>query len=109
MNAHRFDSCIAALNACAHACDHCAVACLQESDPHTMARCIALDMDCAQLCRLTAGYLARSSELSAELCKLCARACKACAEECSLHSMDHCRRCAQACRECAEACELEAA
>ena len=42
-------SCIEACEACAGACDHCAPACLGEKDVAAMARCIALDIDCAAL------------------------------------------------------------
>ena len=100
-----FASCIEACNACALECDHCSVACLAEDDPKAMARCIALDMDCAQACRLAVAFMARGSELSGEICAACAEVCEACAEECARHeSMEHCRRCAEACRRCAEEC-----
>lgn len=97
-------SCIAACYACADACDHCAVSCLQEPEPRHMARCIALDMDCAQLCRLAAGFMARGSALDSEVCAVCAQACNACARECEQHPMDHCQACAEACRRCAAEC-----
>ena len=99
-----FASCIEACHACAIACDHCAAACLQEPDPKPMARCIALDIDCAQICRLAAAYMARGSELAADVCELCASICDACAKECDKHSMGHCKDCAKACRRCAEEC-----
>lgn len=41
-----------ALNACVAACENCAAACLQEEDVRMTARCIALDRDCADICRL---------------------------------------------------------
>ena len=69
-----------------------------------MARCIQLDMDCAQICRLAAAYMSRGSELSATICEVCAEVCDACAEECEKHDMEHCRQCAQACRRSAEEC-----
>jgi hypothetical protein len=97
-------ACIDACNACAAACDHCATACLQEQDVKMMARCIALDMDCAAICRLAAGYMARGSEFAKELCLLCAQVCQACGDECSKHQHDHCQACAQACLRCAEEC-----
>lgn len=100
----KFQSCIDACYACATACDHCAVSCLEEQDVKSMARCIKLDMDCAQICRLAASYMARGSEFSQTLCRLCAEVCQACAEECGKHQMDHCQRCARACRNCAEEC-----
>ena len=52
MQNQNFQSCIDACNDCADACDMCISACLKEDDVKMMARCIALDIDCAQLCRL---------------------------------------------------------
>lgn len=46
----QMQSCIDACNQCAQACDHCAAACLQEKDVKALARCIQLDIDCAQIC-----------------------------------------------------------
>jgi hypothetical protein len=79
MSSDEFKACIEACYACTAACDHCSTACLQEDDVKMMARCIALDMDCAQICRTAA-------------------------DECGKHPMDHCQACAQACRACADAC-----
>jgi hypothetical protein len=99
-----YAACIEACNACATACDHCATACLAEPDPKRMARCIALDMDCAAACRFAAGVMARDSEHAAATCELCAQVCDACGEECAQHRMDHCQACAAACRRCADEC-----
>jgi hypothetical protein len=101
----QFKTCIDACNACATACGHCAIACLGEKDVAQMARCIQLDVDCAEICRLAAAYMSRGSELAAEACNACAQVCDACAEECERHkAMEHCRKCAEACRRCAEEC-----
>jgi hypothetical protein len=100
----QFKECIEACNACATECDHCAIACTNEADPAPMARCIALDLDCAAICRLAAGYMARGSEFAMAICGDCAEVCEACAAECEKHSMDHCRRCAEMCRRCAQEC-----
>lgn len=100
----QFKACIDACYASAAACDHCAASCLQEQDIKPMARCIALDMDCAQVCRLAASLMARGSEFASALCTLCADICAACGDECGKHSMDHCQQCAQACRRCADEC-----
>ncbi len=98
-------SCIDACNECALECEHCANACLHENDVKMLARCIALDLDCAELCRTAVILMSRDSEHAADFCQLCADACDACAAECEKHThMDHCRRCAEACRRCAEVC-----
>lgn len=93
------------LDACAQACDRCAGACLREEDAKAMARCIALDVDCAAICRLASAYVARGSDFAGELRSTCASVCRACAEECGRHSAEHCQQCAKACSRCAEACE----
>jgi hypothetical protein len=99
-----FASCIDACNACATACEHCTTACLAESDPGALARCIELDIDCAQACRLAAAYMGRGSEMVTAACALCAQLCEACEAECAQHDMEHCEQCAEACRRCAQEC-----
>ena len=68
-------TCIDACNECADACDHCAAACLKEQDVKMMAQCVALDMDCAALCRLAAGFMPRGSPFAKEVCRMCAMVC----------------------------------
>lgn len=109
MNHTDFQSCIDACNACADACDRCASACLREDQVQMMARCIALDVDCAQICRLAAAAMARQSDFAMQLCQLCSAVCSACGAECAKHQPDHCQRCAASCRACAAACEKMAA
>jgi len=104
MTQQQFKACIDACYECAAACDNCAASCLQEQDVKMMARCIALDMDCAQICRLAASYMARGSEMAQAVCAVCADICEACANECGQHQMAHCQECAQACRRCADEC-----
>ena len=107
--AHQDQSCIEACNECAVACNDCAAACLGEDNVKMMARCIALDIDCAAICQLAAAAIARDSEFVAEICAVCATACEACGDECAKHKMAHCQACAEACRRCAEECRRMAA
>lgn len=96
-----------ALNDCAAECNHCAAACLDEQDVKMLSRCIKLDIDCAEICSLTAAFIARDSEHAEHLVKECGDICNACAEECEKHAemgMEHCKTCAEACRVCAEEC-----
>ena len=99
-----------ALHACIAACDHCATACLEEENVKDMAACIKSDLDCADICALTARLIARGSAHGKHLLKECIEVCEACAAECEKHAdhMDHCRECAEACRRCAEACRAAA-
>jgi hypothetical protein len=102
-------SCIEACHACAFACNHCAASCLQEQDVKMMARCIALDMDCAAICQLAAAAIARGSEHAKAICGLCADICQSCGDECAKHDMEHCQQCAKACHQCAQECRNMAA
>ncbi len=96
---------IAILTECAALCNYCSTACLDEKNVSMMARCIKLDMDCAQLCELTAAFVSRGSEHAKHVMKECLEVCVKCAEECGKHAdMEHCKECAEACRRCAEAC-----
>lgn len=101
---HQYQACIDACNTCAAACNTCFAECLKESDIQMMVRCMSLDVDCAALCTLAAGAMARNSEMARHFCRLCGEVCLACANECDRHAHSHCKSCAQACRDCAQAC-----
>jgi hypothetical protein len=109
MMSQQFKSCIDACYECAAACDHCAAACLQEQDVKMMARCIALDMDCAEICRSAAAFVARGSESFSAICWVCADVCQACGDECAKYPVAHCQECARACRKCVDECRKMAA
>lgn len=96
--------CLRACNECAIACLQCAIACIKEADPKAMARCIILDLECADICRLATASMARGGEHMKAICALCAEACQTCATECGKHQMAHCKHCAEACKSCADAC-----
>lgn len=66
-----------------------------------MADCIRNGLDCAAICRLAAGFMARGSMHAKEVRALCVHSCKTCAEECAKHDQAHCQACAEACRQCA--------
>ena len=99
---------IAACYSCAAICDRCAIACFARDDPLTMARCIGLVMDCAQLCRSAAMMMSRGSEFVDAVCEACAEVCAACASECAGHDVKHCHLCAEACARCARMCRAVA-
>ncbi len=101
----KYRSCIDACNECAIECEHCATACFQEDDVKAMARCVALDRDCAKICFTASGMMAAGSEFSADIARLTAELCRTCAEECRKFPSDHCQSCADACERCAQECE----
>jgi hypothetical protein len=100
----KYAQCIDACNDCATACNHCAASCLAEDDVKMMAKCIALDIDCAAFFQLAAAAMARGSAYAGAICKLCAEICKACGDECAKHKAKHCKDCAKACHRCADEC-----
>ena len=102
---------IDAANACAVVCSACASACLSEDDPAAMAQCVRDDLDCADLCGVTARHLARlnasDKQLTLSVLAACIEACVQCAGSCAPHrdSHEHCRLCEQACNACEAACQ----
>jgi hypothetical protein len=103
--------CIEACFDCAQACTACADACLGEESPKEMARCIRLDLDCADVCDATGRILSRQTATEPQMIhaalEACAQACKLCGDECenhAQHGMQHCQACAEACRRCEQAC-----
>ena len=95
-----------ALNRCIIACENCIAGCLGEEHVQMMVRCIAYDRDCADICRLTAAFIARRSEHALHVIKECIEICQKCYLECSQHRDEHCKQCAAACQACIEACRL---
>lgn len=102
---------VRALYDCAEACTACADACLSESDPAALNKCIRLDMDCADQCVTGGRVLSRQTEYDANVTqavlRACVQLCRTCGDECSLHAQhhEHCRVCAEACRRCEDLCQ----
>ncbi|HWB71235.1 MAG TPA: four-helix bundle copper-binding protein [Egibacteraceae bacterium] len=101
---------IDALNDCAQACTACADDCLSEQNLQELAKCIRLNLDCADVCTATARVVSRQTEYDANVTKpllqACAGTCRSCGDECERHAgrHEHCRVCAEACRRCEQAC-----
>lgn len=99
---------ISELSACESVCIVCGDACLTEPDVGMLARCIALNESCADVCAGTRRTLSRigsqeSTVLRRQL-EACREVCILCAEECELHEHEHCRICAASCRSSEKAC-----
>ncbi len=98
-------NCINACNDCALACLQCTSICLKENNVGNMVGCIAMDMECANICKLAATSIAQVDSHRLDVCKICLEICEKCATECAKHTMSHCKKCVQACNACAKACE----
>lgn len=104
----------AAMQACIDLCLKCHVTCLSMIDhclkvggPHAAPGHLRLMLDCAQICAMTADFMARGSEHHAHMCRECAEICDACALSCKgLAGMESCiaacQACAKSCREMAD-------
>lgn len=104
--------CIEACFECAQACTQCADDCLSEDgELQELAKCIRLNLDCADVCAATGRVISRQTEyavnVSTAVLRACIAACTACGDECAHHGdhMAHCKVCAESCRACAQACE----
>jgi hypothetical protein len=101
-------SLIDSLAKCAAACNHCISACLGQKDVNRLKNCINVNIDCAELCGLTAGFMTRNSAHAGHLILECVETCNQCASECEKNShLLHCKECAVVCRECAIECIKE--
>jgi hypothetical protein len=102
--------CIHECHRCAQTCTACADACLSEARVEELALCIRLDLDCADVCDVTARLLSRQTGhrpgIAFAQLQTCLVAVAACARECERHAAthEHCRICAEACRVCERAC-----
>lgn len=80
--------------------------CTEAGAPHAAPAHLALLLDCAEMCQMTANSLLRRSPQHAVVCGACARLCEACARDCDAVAGgdERMRRCAATCRECARDC-----
>jgi uncharacterized membrane protein len=108
---------VAEVAAAIDACLDCAQACLSdvdadlaEVDVDELRTCIALCLNCADVCEVTARVLSRPSQWDRfvvdRLLQACVRVCTSCADECVKHADHHrhCAVCEKACRACIQAC-----
>jgi hypothetical protein len=95
---------------CANACTQCADACMAEPEHAELIRCIRRNLDCADICQVTARVVARQAEYDGDVTRTtleaCIAACRACGDECASHAahMRHCEICAERCRRCEKSC-----
>jgi len=85
--------------------------CLELGGKHADPAHIRLLLDCADICRTSADFMLRGSDLHPRTCGVCAEVCRACADSCERMGRDDqmMQQCAQQCRRCAESCERMAA
>ena len=97
--------------ACAQACTACADACLAEQGVSHLRQCIRVNLDCADVCSVTASVVTRRTGVECAVIRTvldaCAKVCGLCAQECRRHAdmHEHCAVCAEACDASQQACQ----
>ena len=95
------DDCLACLRVCMETVPHC----LKKGGPHADAAHIRLLLDRAEICKTSAAFMMRGSDLHTRTCGVCAEICQLCADDCERLADDpEMRRCAELCRRCAKSC-----
>jgi hypothetical protein len=105
-------ACIEACSDCAEACTQCADDCLSEQTVQELAKCIRLNLDCADICETTGRVVSRQTGYDANVTRAvleaCVAVCRSCSDECEIHArhgMAHCKVCAEECRRCEQVCQ----
>ena len=102
--------CIQNCTDCHNICVETAAHCLQMGGKHAEAEHMRLLLDCASICRTSADFMLRSSDLHPQVCGVCADVCERCEQSCAQFADDEqMRACAEECRRCAESCRQMAA
>jgi hypothetical protein len=95
---------------CVQGCMSCADSDLAEDDVFELRTCIALCLNCADVCDVVARVLARAAHWDHfgvhRLLQACVRTCTSSAEECHRHAEHHrhCAVCEKVCLACVQAC-----
>lgn len=98
------DCLISVIQHCEAMCEHMVTYVASRKDVCRRTRQLQLLRDCADICALTAKYVARDSMFAKHTAELCACICEACARECARFSDPQSQHCAQICMHCAREC-----
>src|SRR5262249_57911026 len=76
-----------------------------EPPPRLDEPLVRLLLDCAEICRTSADFMIRGSELHPHICRACAAVCARCADECDARGEDpYLAACSEICRRAALSC-----
>lgn len=108
--APEMETCIQDCLDCYRVCMETKNYCLEQGGKHAEPEHIKTLSDCMELCKTSAHFMIKDSELHTGVCDLCAEACRKCAESCEKFEGDEqMENCAKSCRQCASSCETMAA
>ena len=99
--------CIQNCTDCSNICTQTVTHCLGLGGKHAEAAHIRLLLDCAEICRTSADFMLRGSDLHGRTCGVCAEVCQRCTEDCERIAGNDAmmKACAETCRRCADSCQ----
>ncbi len=101
----RMRRCISDCLECNRVCIETVTYCLQQGGRYAELPHIRLLLDCAEMCRTSADFMLRQSDLHTTTCGICAQICERCADDCAGFSGDRVmQRCVDSCRRCSDSC-----
>jgi hypothetical protein len=99
------EECISNCLRCYQICAQTLALCLRAGGSHADETHIRLLIDCLEVCKLSADFMIRGSQLHAHSCAVCSVVCNRCAQDCENFEEEFMKECAQACRQCEESCK----
>lgn len=95
------DNCLTCYRVCAQTSAHCLI----RGGKHAEPAHLRLLYDCSEICRTSADFMLRGSDLHELTCGACAAVCERCAPSCrSMMDDEQMIACAQVCEQCAQSC-----
>ncbi|MCL6479062.1 MAG: four-helix bundle copper-binding protein [Peptococcaceae bacterium] len=91
---------------CEAVCENTATVVLVRPDVQARTMQLLLLRDCADVCTLTAKYIARCSMFARNLAYLCADICEICGNHCLRHPDPESQYCGRVCLNCAKECRF---
>ncbi|HWO98058.1 MAG TPA: four-helix bundle copper-binding protein [Bacillus sp. (in: firmicutes)] len=89
---------------CEATCEYTKNEILKMEDIQSRQEQLKLLSDCANICTLTAKYIASQSQFAKSLASLCAQVCETCGNHCLKYSDKLSQACGQICFNCAQEC-----
>jgi len=98
------DRVLETIQRCESICEFTEYSILQMEDSSHRREQLRLLRDCADICTLTAKYIARCSLFAKSIASFCAQICEVCGTHCLHHPDELSQRCGQICLHCAQEC-----
>lgn len=103
---HKHHPIVEVIQDCEAVCEHMTTFLKCRHDVHYRVRQLLFLRDCADICGLTAKFIARNSCFAKQAAALCAYICEVCGAECARFPDPESQSCAQVCMHCARECRV---